>query len=226
MEAVAVDEPSLPQPGAEGDPATQTPVPKPKRAPSRLPRGATVGRYIVLDVLGAGGMGVVYRAYDPELDRRIALKLVRDLRGNPGRLLEEAQALAKVTHPNVVAVHDVGTHAGAVFIAMELAPGKTILAWRHQDAPTRRQVLDVFLAAGNGLAAAHKAGIVHRDFKPSNVIVGDDGRTRVVDFGLARAAEADRDPDAGRARPQRAHADHRGWPAAHAVADRDQRGDP
>ncbi|MCE9578122.1 MAG: serine/threonine-protein kinase [Deltaproteobacteria bacterium] len=196
MGGVDVDDPSLPAPGA-GDEPTETPVPKAKRGLPRLARGAPVGRYIVLDVLGAGGMGVVYRAYDPELDRRIALKLVRDQRGNSSRLLEEAQALAKVTHPNVVAVHDVGTHAGAVFIAMELAPGKTILAWRNQDAPTRRQVLDVFLAAGNGLAAAHKAGIVHRDFKPSNVIVGDDGRTRVVDFGLARAAEPTLTPTPG-----------------------------
>jgi serine/threonine protein kinase/tetratricopeptide (TPR) repeat protein len=187
---VGVLDPPLPVPdsGAAAE-STATPVPRGARALPRLPRGASVGRYIVLDVLGAGGMGVVYRAYDPELDRRIALKLVRDQRGAPGRLLEEAQALAKVTHPNVVAVHDVGTHAGAVFIAMELAPGKTILAWRNQDAPTRRAVLAVFLDAGRGLAAAHRAGIVHRDFKPSNVIVGDDGRTRVVDFGLARAAE-------------------------------------
>jgi serine/threonine protein kinase/tetratricopeptide (TPR) repeat protein len=161
-----------------------------------LPRGTCVGRYVIVDALGAGGMGVVYSAYDPELDRRVALKLVRDT-SDPQRLLHEAQALARVSHPNVIAVHDVGTFEGAVFVAMELVEGRTLGAWRAQTAPARREIVDVFLAAGRGLAAAHRAGIVHRDFKPSNVMVGDDGRVRVLDFGLARGAPTPRSLRAG-----------------------------
>jgi serine/threonine protein kinase/tetratricopeptide (TPR) repeat protein len=172
--------------GPAADEATHTPAPRARRVPV-LPRGTCVGRYVIVDALGAGGMGVVYSAYDPELDRRVALKLVRDT-SDPQRLLHEAQALARVSHPNVIAVHDVGTFEGAVFVAMELVEGRTLGAWRAQTAPGRREILDVFLAAGRGLAAAHHAGIVHRDFKPSNVMVGDDGRVRVLDFGLARGA--------------------------------------
>jgi eukaryotic-like serine/threonine-protein kinase len=162
-----------------------------------LPAGADVGRYRVLDCVGVGGMGVVYAAYDPVLDRRVALKLLRvtkDARGSQGRnarLLREAQALAKLTHPNVITVHDVGTWEAQVFVAMEYVEGSTLKEWLR----TRRawpELRDVFVAAGRGLAAAHAAGLVHRDFKPDNVLIGRDGRVRVTDFGLARWGQPSR----------------------------------
>ncbi len=160
-----------------------------------LARGAVVGRYVVIDELGAGAMGRVYSAYDPQLDRRVALKLLRShplFAAHPERaqrrLLREAQALAKLAHPNVVAVHDVQTLAGGmVAVAMEYVEGRTLRVWCDESRRTWREVLSVFVAAGRGLAAAHRAGVVHRDFKPDNVMLGDDGRTRVLDFGLARA---------------------------------------
>jgi hypothetical protein len=158
-----------------------------------LARGTLVGRYVVLDVLGEGGMGVVYSAFDPELDRKVAIKLLQTQPGgssggdNKAWLVREAQALAKLSHPNVVAVYDVGTLSGdRVFVAMELVDGKTLRAWLKEKKPTWREVIPVMRAAGAGLAAAHAAGLVHRDFKPDNVIVGSDGRVRVMDFGLAR----------------------------------------
>jgi serine/threonine protein kinase len=166
-----------------------------------LPRGTTVGRYVVIEHIGQGGMGVVYRAYDPELDRALALKLVtadddEATGAKRDRLLREAQALARLQHPNVIAVHDVGTFRNVVFIAMDFVEGQTLRAWLRDKARRRRDVLDAFLAAGEGLAAAHRAGLVHRDFKPDNVLVGNDGRVRVLDFGLARdAAALARDPD-------------------------------
>ena len=157
-----------------------------------LPRGATLDRYVVLHPLGTGGMGVVYCAFDPELDRRVALKVVhpRRLAAHSGRrtqqrLAREAQALARLNHPNVLAVHDVGVVGGQLYVATELVDGCDLAAWL-EEAPRRRQeVMEVFLQAGAGLAAAHAAGLVHRDFKLSNVMVGRDGRVRVVDFGLA-----------------------------------------
>jgi serine/threonine protein kinase/tetratricopeptide (TPR) repeat protein len=159
-----------------------------------LGRGASVGsRYIVVDELGRGGMGVVYRAYDPELDRRLALKLIHhrdpDALGSE-RLLREAQALAQLSHPNVVAVYDVGTFGSSVFMAMELVEGTTLRSWLRETQRSTNEILDVFLAAGEGLAAAHRASIVHRDFKPSNLLIGSDGRVRVADFGLARSVVA------------------------------------
>ncbi len=157
----------------------------------QIPRGATLGRYVVLDLLGAGGMGVVHTAYDPELDRKVALKLLRtDHAVGRARLLREAQALARLAHPNVVAVHDVGATEQHVFIAMEFIHGVTLA--RHLEAHTLAwpEVLELFVAVGRGLAAAHAAGLVHRDLKPDNVMVGGDGRVRVLDFGLARASLA------------------------------------
>ncbi len=164
-------------------------------AASILPRGTLLGRFVVLDVIGSGGMGVVYVAYDPELDRKVALKLIRlDLRADRGRsesrLLREAQALARLSHPNVITVYDVGLLEVRLFLAMEYVPGLALDAWLAAAPRRRGEILRVFLEAGRGLAAAHGAGLVHRDFKPGNVLVGDDGRVVVLDFGLARSAEA------------------------------------
>lgn len=166
------------------------------RPEAPLVRGDQVGRYVVLDRRGAGGMGIVYRAYDPELDRQVALKLLRPRRGLGGaatdqmraRLLREGRAMARVSHPNVVSVFDVGTIGGQVFIAVELVEGGTVAEWLREQPRSWREVLQVFVQAGRGLAAAHAAGIIHRDFKPENVLLGKDGRVRVTDFGLARAA--------------------------------------
>lgn len=159
--------------------------------------GALVGRYLVIRQVGAGAMGIVLSAFDPQLDRRVALKLLRprgwsSSGGNDG-LVEEAKALAKLSHPNVVGVHDVGVHDGRVFVAMEFVEGQTLRAWLRQRPRAWKEIVDVFVEAGRGLAAAHARGLVHRDFKPDNVMVGDDGRARVMDFGLARPP-ADFDP--------------------------------
>jgi serine/threonine protein kinase len=161
-------------------------------------KGTVIGRYVVLARLGAGAMGVVLAAYDPELDRKVALKLLRPRGGDAGaaraRLQREAQALAKLNHSNVVAVHDVGVHAGHVFVAMEFVDGQTLGAWTQSAPRSWRDVVGVFEAAGRGLAAAHASGLVHRDFKPDNVMIGKDGRVRVMDFGLARATEGAVEP--------------------------------
>ncbi|MCE9579735.1 MAG: protein kinase, partial [Deltaproteobacteria bacterium] len=156
--------------------------------------GDTIGRYVVLSRLGAGGMGVVWSAYDPQLDRKVALKLLRagtGLESSEGRtrLIREAQAIAQLSHPHVVAVYDVGTTeaSGEVYIAMEFVEGETLSAWMARWERPWREILDHFLQAGRGLAAAHGTGLLHRDFKPDNVLVGTDGRVRVTDFGLARS---------------------------------------
>jgi tetratricopeptide (TPR) repeat protein len=176
----------------------------------RLERGDVVGRYVILEEVGAGAMGVVYAAYDPELDRKLALKLMRgstsrdveELSGgsnaqDPGisrtrpeniRMLREAQALARLSHPNVVAVHDVGDFEGRIFVAMAFIDGRTLGDWIREERPTIARVLEVFQEAGRGLSAAHHADLVHRDFKPDNVILGADGTVTVLDFGLAREA--------------------------------------
>jgi len=171
----------------------------------RLERGAAVGRYVIVDFIDKGGMGEVYRAFDPELNRPVALKLVavsrtsseESLSTQKSRLLREAQALAQLSHPNVVTVYDVGPYENAVFMAMEFVEGETLRAALAARRLSRTQILEVMRDAGRGLAAAHKAGITHRDFKPSNVILGSDGRVRVIDFGLARAqADGPEDDDA------------------------------
>ncbi|MEZ4402510.1 MAG: serine/threonine-protein kinase [Kofleriaceae bacterium] len=153
--------------------------------------GSRVGRYLLEDELGRGGMGVVYAAFDPELDRRIAIKVLRSrsAEGTEGRarLQREAQALAKLDHPNVVAVYDVGAVGSDVFVAMELATGGTLRSF--QRGRPWREIVRAYIAAGRGLAAAHAAGLIHRDFKPDNVLVGGDGGMRVTDFGLVRSAD-------------------------------------
>ncbi len=157
-----------------------------------LPPGQKVGRFTLLQRLGVGAMGVVYAAYDPELDRRIAVKLLRTREGRgaaraQARLLREAQAMARLSHPNVAVVHDVGTHEGDVFVAMEFIRGDTLQGWLRKQPRKWQEVVDLFVQAGRGLAAAHAAGLVHRDFKPTNAMIGDDGRVRVLDFGLCFA---------------------------------------
>jgi hypothetical protein len=161
--------------------------------------GTRIGRYELEKLLGIGGMGYVYVARDPELDRRVALKLLRPGIGGgeaqlamQARLRREAQAMALLAHPHVVSVYDVGVYEDRVFIAMELVEGETLSQWLAAEARRPREILDVFIAAGRGLAAAHAAGLIHRDFKPENVLVGRDGRARVGDFGLARSLHASR----------------------------------
>ncbi len=161
-----------------------------------MPRGAAVGRFVLLGTLGAGGMGVVYAAYDPDLDRKVALKLLLPRAGGSvasdgrTRLVREAQALAKLSHPNVVAVHDVGTHGDSVWVAMEFVAGQTLAAWAEAGPRRWSEVLPTLADVARGVAAAHAVGLVHRDLKPDNVMIGRDGRVRVMDFGLAHGRGA------------------------------------
>jgi serine/threonine protein kinase/tetratricopeptide (TPR) repeat protein len=163
------------------------------------PKGpGRVGRYVIVEVIGRGGMGIVYAAYDPELDRKVAIKLIDPQREDVAarvRLLREAQAMARLQHPNVVAVHDVGTFEDRVFLAMEFIRGRTLGDTLRERTHSWREALLLLCAAGRGLAAAHAVGLVHRDFKPENVLVSDDGRVRVADFGLARATEGSKSDD-------------------------------
>jgi tetratricopeptide (TPR) repeat protein/predicted Ser/Thr protein kinase len=165
----------------------------------QFPPGTRVDRYQLLGMVGRGNMGEVYAAYHPDLDRRIALKVLRELDvGSPerrARLSREARAIARLSHPNVISVFDAGTFEGRVYIAMEFIDGVTLDAWLAASNRTWREVVDVFVAAGRGLAAAHGAGIVHRDFKPQNIMIARDGTARVMDFGLARLLEEDAGPD-------------------------------
>src|SRR5262249_42130224 len=140
-----------------------------------------------------GAMGVVYAAHDPELGRRVAIKLLRpDVKADEyrARLTREAKALARLSHPNVVAVYDAGYVDGRFFIAMEYVDGETLTDWLSTPRPWQ-ETLAMLLQAGHGLLHAHALDIVHRDFKPSNVLVGRDGRARVADFGLARWRQGD-----------------------------------
>ncbi|MCH9681357.1 MAG: tetratricopeptide repeat protein [Deltaproteobacteria bacterium] len=170
----------------------EDPEPTPKAA---YPPGTSVNRYLILHEVGAGGMGVVYAAFDPQLNRKIALKILipkaaqqrRGVDQAATRLMREAQAIARLSHPNVVNVYDVGRHEDAVFVAMEFIEGQTLTQWLEREEPPQAKIRAVFGLAGRGLIAAHDAGLVHRDFKPDNVLVGADGRVRVLDFGLARA---------------------------------------
>ncbi|MCR9159467.1 MAG: protein kinase domain-containing protein [Nannocystaceae bacterium] len=152
----------------------------------------SVGRFEVRERLGAGAMGVVMSAFDPQLERIVAVKVLRD-EGGPAeqeRLLAEARAMAKLRHPNLVTAYEAGTYDDAVFIAMEYVEGGTLRRWLEREPRTWREVVAVFSGAARGLAAIHEAGLVHRDFKPDNVLIGEDGRAQVSDFGLARPQTA------------------------------------
>jgi serine/threonine protein kinase len=161
---------------------------------SVLARGTRVGRYVVDVLVGRGAMGAVYAAKDPDLKRKVAVKLLR-AEGLSGparlqmraRLLREAQAMARLSHPEVITVYDVGSFGDHLFIAMEFVDGGTLRQWRSAQHRSCAEILAVYERAGSGLAAAHEAGLIHRDFKPDNVLVGGDGRVRVLDFGLARS---------------------------------------
>mgnify|MGYP002619825418 CR=1 FL=1 len=154
--------------------------------------GRHVGRYVVVGTVGRGGMGTVYEAFDPELERRVAIKILRRSamrrlgESSTKRMLREAQSLARLSHPNVVPVYDVGVDHGRIWVAMEYVDGVNLSEWLGERRQWR-EIVEVFVAAGQGLLAVHDAGLVHRDFKPGNVLVGRDGRVRVTDFGLARA---------------------------------------
>ncbi len=165
---------------------------------------STVGRYVILDSVGMGGMGLVCAAYDPKLNRKIALKLLRNAASDEAstagrnRLFREAQALAKLSHPNVVTVHDVDVFEGQVYIAMEFVEGTTLREWLRDDPRTWREVLEKFILAGRGLEAAHLADIIHRDFKPSNVLISKEGDVRVADFGVAKERDRGQRIDSSR----------------------------
>src|SRR3569623_53105 len=176
---------------SEGDDDTVAETPGTSGVRSDKPE--TIGRYRVERVLGVGGMGTVYAAFDPDLERRVALKLLNaDRVGDAlrARLLREARAMARLQHTNVVTVYEVGTEGGRDYVAMELVEGETLKAWLEVAAREPGAIVAAFVAAGQGLAAAHAAGIVHRDFKPHNVLRRRDGRVMVTDFGLARGVEA------------------------------------
>ncbi|HUS66350.1 MAG TPA: protein kinase, partial [Kofleriaceae bacterium] len=189
-----------------------------RAAAAPLAGGTRVGRYQVRELIGVGGIGAVYAAHDPALERLVALKVLRsdgmDSASGPGgdlraRLLREARAMAQLNHPNVVMVHDAGTFEDRVFLAMELVDGTTLRRWLEGRGRSTEEVLAAFRAAGEGLAAAHRIGLVHRDFKPENVLVGEDGRVRVTDFGLARPANGEgtgTHQAIGAARPTWSHA--------------------
>jgi serine/threonine protein kinase len=177
---------------ANGDAAHNTPSTTSSEGEPREAIPARVGRYEICSVLGTGAMGVVYRGRDPQLDRALAIKLVRADgagRSRGTRLMREAQAMARLRHPNVVPIFDVGLADDAVFVAMPLLEGGTLKSWLHASPHTLDEILDRFVAAGQGLAAAHAAGLVHRDFKPDNVLLGEAGEVQVADFGLARIAQ-------------------------------------
>jgi tetratricopeptide (TPR) repeat protein/tRNA A-37 threonylcarbamoyl transferase component Bud32 len=161
-------------------------------------RGRTLGRYIVLDKLGQGGMGTVLKAYDESLDRAIAIKLLHSeaAERHSMRLKREAQALAKLSHPNIVHVYEVAESEGQWFIAMELVSGQTLRQWRQHEPRSWKDCVKVYVQAGEGLAAAHSAGLVHRDFKPDNCIIDAKGRPRVLDFGLVGGTTLPLDDDA------------------------------
>jgi tetratricopeptide (TPR) repeat protein/predicted Ser/Thr protein kinase len=150
------------------------------------------GHYVLLEKLGQGGMGVVFAAFDTKLDRKVAIKILRapDGEGSRIRMIREAQALARVSHPNVVQVYEIGEREQLTFLVMEFVEGLTLGAWLAERPRPQREIVETFVAAGRGLAAAHEKGLVHRDFKPDNVMIRRDGQVLVMDFGLARQNQA------------------------------------
>ncbi|MEM6795316.1 MAG: serine/threonine-protein kinase, partial [Acidobacteriota bacterium] len=168
-------------------------------APGTLDTGSILGRYVLLGPIGRGGSGQVFAAYDPQLDRKVAVKVLRSApdtaAGSPERLLREARALARLQHPNVLTIHDIGESAGRVFVATELLAGSTVAEWLSEGERPWTEVVEIFVGVAQGLAAAHAQGLVHRDVKPSNMMISGEGEGLLVDFGIARdlpAAEDER----------------------------------
>ena len=196
-------------PAVAGEPRPA--VARPPRV-EEAPPPAKIARFTVLRELGRGGTGVVYAAYDEQLDRKVAVKLLHSETREEiarTRLLREAQAMARLSHPNIVGVHEVGTHGRQIYVAMEFVQGMTLHAWLKRQRRSFAEIAEMFRQAGEGLAAAHDAGIIHRDFKPANVMVGEDGRVRVLDFGLARSdAEPGAAPGLDHLSPEPEHTSH------------------
>ncbi len=184
MDAVT---PSMVAAGASDSPPPSGPI---SSAPGPV-AGDRIGRFLVVDALGQGAMGVVVRAFDPRLDRLLAIKLVNAERSERSglareRLIAEARALARLSHPNVVAVYEVDVHEGRDYVAMELIDGVDLQRWLREQPRPWREITRAFAAAAEGLHAVHLAGLVHRDVKPANILIGRDGQVRVGDFGIAR----------------------------------------
>lgn len=170
-------------PGASGGvpPAGRQPIDE-----MSFGKGSALGRYVLLEPIGGGGGGQVFAAYDPELDRRVAVKVLHPDSGSPKGLLREARALARLQHPNVLTVHDIGVVDGRVFLATELLTGSTVAQWVREEPRPWTEVVEIFLGVARGLAAAHEQGLVHRDVKPSNMMIARGGEGLLVDFGIAR----------------------------------------
>lgn len=197
------------QPMSDPVEATETLAPKGlKRAsgeqPQTLPAARTIGRYAIISHLGSGGMGSVYAAFDPDLDRRVALKLVRsdrESRREQTRLLHEARTLAQLNHTNVVRIYDVGLHGSQVFFAMEFVSGSSLRPWLEAHRPSWQRIVRLFGGIARGLAAAHHQGLIHRDLKLENILVGEDGEARIADFGIAAFLGRPTEPNPGSERP-------------------------
>src|SRR2546427_4289142 len=155
--------------------------------------GTKLGPYEIVSPLGAGGMGEVYRARDSSLGRDVAIKVLpvaySENADRLRRFVQEAQAAGELNHPNILVIHHVGTHEGAPYIVSELLEGETLRERLHGGALPQRKAIDYGLQVAHGLAAAHEKGIVHRDLKPENVFVTNDGRVKILDFGLAKLTE-------------------------------------
>lgn len=162
----------------------------PAALPHRRENAASIGRFLLLRKLGEGGMGEVYLGYDEKLDRKVAIKLLLASNApedSQKRTIREAQALARLSHPNVVAIYEVGQMGGDVFVVMEHIDGVTLLDWQNEPSRTVEEILQAYILAGRGLAAVHASGMIHRDFKPHNAMIDHRGRVRILDFGLAHA---------------------------------------
>jgi serine/threonine protein kinase len=150
-----------------------------------------IGRFRIRELIGLGGNAVIYSAWDQDQDRQVAIKLLRDDRSSrpdtQARFMREAKSMARLAHPNVVRIYEVGMHEGRAFLALEYVQGQTLREWLEAERPELDEIIGRYLEAGRGLLAAHEAGVMHRDFKPDNAVLGDDGHVRVVDFGLARS---------------------------------------
>lgn len=190
VERLLAEDRSSPATKIVGPPIGSGPIQK----QALIPDSARVGRYLVLRHMAAGGMGDIYIAYDESLDRKIAVKLLRPSQISEWSLRREAQALARLSHPNVVQVYDIGRYEEQPFVAMEFVNGVPLNQWLSAEPRSPEAILRMFIQCGRGLVVAHEAGLIHRDFKPANVVVGEDGRPRVLDFGIVSGPSIDPEP--------------------------------